>query len=244
VVQLNLHYSRWLKIPWWLFKPKHFWLLAVGLLAASLLGDWLGYAWDMYTTRQDRIRYSGWILDTLGLVSIAIGISSKLNRFKGKKLVVYALQKALTWLGEFPLISQETLIRTHAVHLKAESSSAQAYGTVKIDPSISINEKVDWLLENHYSLVNTVQTLMENTDKNITDIEKTIHELSAHLNDNIEHAKVETADVHIGEVGKEFVGLVWIFSGITFATVPEFVEAWFSLPISYFESLGQYVGLG
>ncbi|MEW8051080.1 MAG: hypothetical protein AB2784_17295 [Candidatus Thiodiazotropha endolucinida] len=244
MAKLNLHYSRWQKIPRWLFKPKHFWLFAFGLLAASLLGDWLGYAWDICTTRQDRIRYSGWILDTLGLVSIAIGISSKLDRFEGKNLMACAVQNVLTWLGEFPLISQETIVRAKTANSNMRSFSARVHGTTKIDPNKPISEKLDWLLESYYTLVDMVHTLIENTEKKTTEIEKKIQELDANMSDNFERVKEETADVHIGDVGKEFVGLFWIFSGITFATVPEFIEAWFGLPISYFESLGRYVGLG
>lgn len=244
MTQFNLHYSRWLKIPAWFAKPKHFWLFSLGLLVASLLGDWLGYAWDISSTRLDRIRFSGWLLDTLGLVSIAIGISSKLDRFEGKNLIEYAFLNVLTWLGKFPLISQEHLVNCGTVNIKSEPSSARAYGISKINPNSPISEKIDWLLENYYTLVHTVHTQIENSKKKTAEIERKIQELDVNIRENIEYIREETADVHTGDVGKEFVGLFWIFSGITFATVPEFIEAWFGLPISYFESLGRFVGLG
>lgn len=240
---LNLHYSRWQKIPKWLTMPKHFWLFAAGLFAASLFGDWLGYAWDIYTARQDRIRYSGWILNTLGLVSIAIGISSKLDRFEEKNLIEYAIQNILAWLAKFPLISQETTICTGTANLKSESSTVRGRGIVKIDPSSPTNEKVDWLLENYYTLAETVHSLMENLEVKTTKIEKEVQELSANLDKNIELVKEESMDIHIGDVGKEFVGLVWVFCGITFATVPEFIETLFGLPIGWFVNLGRYIGL-
>lgn len=242
--QLNFHYSRWLKIPAWLAKPKHFWIFTIGVLVASLLGDWLVYTWDISSTREDRIRFSGWLLDTLGLVTIAIGISSKLDRFEGRNLIGYALQQILTWLQKFPLISQEQIINCGTADIKCEPSSSQAYGVVKINQNAPISKKVDWLLENYYTLVNTVHTQTENSNKKLAEIENKIQELDINLRDNIERVREETADIHTGEVGIEFVGLFWLFCGITFATIPEFIEVWLSLPIRYFEILGQFVGLG
>lgn len=202
-----------------------------------MLGDWLGYAWDIYTSRQDRIRYSGWILDTLGLISIAIGISSKLDRFEGKNLLEYAIQNIIAFLSKCPLISKETIILTKPVNLKVSPSSISSFSTETIDPSRPTNEKINWLLKNHNALTEAVQSLIKHTENNTKKTEEKIQKLSANLSKNIEHLKEESADVHIGDVGKEFVGLAWVFCGITFATVPEWIEAWFSMPISWFENL-------
>lgn len=212
------------------------------LVAASLLGDWLGFALD--ADRIVRIRYAGWLLDIIGIVVIAAGLSRKLNLFRGISISTLLWTGITDFLRAFPLLRRHvTLNISSAVHLHS-SMNANLTTNRTFDSAWSIDEKISYLVEECKSLANRAD-----------DLEKKIAEQTKNIRDDLqtniaeiigELSKVERrrADLHIGEVGGEVVGLAWILCGISFATVPELIAIVGAYPIDMFERLGDLVGLG
>ena len=236
----DLRWQQWRKIPAWIFGPRYFWFFVLGIAAASLLGDWLGIWWGD-PIRENRIRFSGWILDTLGLVSIAMGISAKLDQFRERNLLEYAWDRFYEWLRSFPLLVQHHKVLPGHGELKIGPSTARGFGQVRINENRPIEEQVTWLLQKFYNLTDTVHETRRDLDEQAAALRDRIDELERSLSTELEAVKQQSVEVGVGDVGKEFVGLFWIFAGITFATVPEFVEFLFADIIEFFEALGRLI---
>tara|TARA_R110002095_G_scaffold216413_1_gene213539 strand:- start:1873 stop:2241 length:369 start_codon:yes stop_codon:yes gene_type:complete len=112
---------------------------------------------------------------------------------------------------------------------------------VSVNPSASMEEKIEWLIKKYDELTDNVHTVSvamhakeEALSRRILDIEKGV-------DDKLHALQDQNADFHVGDVGKEIVGLFWIFFGITFATVPELIEFIFYWPIIGFQSVGSFI---
>jgi len=120
-------------------------------------------------------------------------------------------------------------------HASIGPFKVRGYGTVKIDPDRPVEEKVDWLLQSHYGLVDSVHQNTQNIEKNADESRRQLEVLRGALEKAIGKVEAQTAKAHVGEIGAEFVGLGWILFGVTFATVPGFIESWFGWFIQLFE---------
>lgn len=231
-----LHKHAWYRILGWLAEPTLLWAFVGGIVLASFVGDWIGFALD--SMREDKIRYAGWLLEIFGLSTVAIGLSKKLDLFHGKNVWTLFGEATMRWLCRFPLLRQDKNIVVGTVDLKLGPMRAQAYASVKIDPNKPVDEKINWLLERHYELVNTVHRVQKKIEKNEGEFERQLQALRRVLEKTIGKVEAQTAKAHVGEIGGEFVGLGWILCGVTFATTPEFIESWFWWLIEFFEFLG------
>lgn len=64
-------------LPGWLGQARIFWWFVLSLFLVSFIGDWIGFFAD--NGRPDRIRYSGWLFEILGLLAVAFGLNKKLD---------------------------------------------------------------------------------------------------------------------------------------------------------------------
>lgn len=237
--ELNLGWGAWKRFPGWLIGPTLFRVFVLVVLASSLLGDWAGVAMD--TSRQDRIRYAGWLLDVFGLGTIAAGVIRKLDLFHGESLWSLLKEGFKSWLRLFPFIRRHVIIHASTGHLKLGPMSAKGRATVRLNPNATIERKVEFLLQRNDELTEQLFGLQDEVGQNKKELVDELTKVRAAIEKSIGEIVSRTEDAHVGEVGWEFVGLAWIFLGITFSTVPEFIEAWFGWLIAWFEALASWL---
>jgi len=102
----------WMRIPIWVAEPRLFWLFVGGIVIASIASSWIGAAGDWigivsHDPRLDRIRYAGWLLEIFGLISVAVGLSRKLDLYHGKNAWALFKDRAIQWSRRFPLLSRD-----------------------------------------------------------------------------------------------------------------------------------------
>ena len=77
--------------------------------------------------------------------------------------------------------------------------------------------------------------LKDEIDQNKKELQKELAEVRVALEKTLGQIKTRTEEAHVGEIGCDFVGLLCIFFGISFSTVPELIEMWFRWLIRAFE---------
>ena len=116
-----------------------------------------------------------------------------------------------------------------------------ARGTVSLNPEATIERKVEFLLQRDQELTEQLFQLRDEVGQNKKDLIDELSSVRAALEKSLGEIVSRTENAHVGEIGWEFVGLAWIFLGITFATVPEFIEWIFGgWLIKWFKTLGAW----
>ena len=229
------------KIPAWLGEAKAFWQLCVGLMAACLVGDWAGLCFGDGASRQDKIRYSGWILDVLGVIAIVWGLSGKLEQLRGQTLMRYLCQGISAWFERFPLLKRDARVVAGGAAVIASPGTLSASGHVSVGNDAPLEEKVAWLLDESKRLSRRIIEAEKAQKNQEAETRSKLRELEASIVDRMSKVEAKSGELIVGDLDKELVGLVWVFLGITFATIPEAIEWLFSWLIATFKSLGPAV---
>lgn len=237
--RLNLSWSSWRRLPRWLVGPTLFRVFVLVILVSSLLGDWTG--WLIDANRQDRIRYAGWLLDIFGLVTVAIGVSRKLDLFHGASLWGLFKDGFRSWLRQFPLVSRHITVHLKGNNLNIGLGGLKANLTGKLSPDATLERKVDFLLQRNDELTQQLFEIRDEVAENKKELTAKLAKGQKEVEKTIKEMAARTEDAAVGEIGWEVVGLAWIFLGITFATVPEFIEYLFGWLIRWFNLIGEWL---
>jgi hypothetical protein len=219
--KLVLTRAAWGRLPGWIAAPRLFWWAIFVILSALLFGWLIGELSN--TDKIARIRYSGLLLDLCGLFSVAVGLSRKLNLFHGST-ILGAVRKAFTdWIRQFPLVSRSVVIQGVGSIVIASGATVSGRGTSKTNPNEPLENQVAFLLRRNDEITKQLFDLHDADRTMEQKLGTEIKELRSALQTEISQVQTRTAEAQVGQVGWEFVGLVWICLGIILATVPELV---------------------
>ncbi|XOV85070.1 MAG: hypothetical protein ACFHXK_08075 [bacterium] len=194
-------------------------------------------------TRQDSIRFSGWLLDLLGLGIIAIGIAKKLDLFKDTSVWRFLSEGLLGWVRRFPLINRNVTLHLEPANLTSVSSDLDVSILGRLGKDATTERKIEFLIQRNEELTQDVHILRREAKQSNRELRSQVEELKQELSTSLTDLDSRTTDFHAGEIGYELVGLTWIFLGITFATVPELIELMFGgWLIQWFEMIGLWFG--
>ncbi|MEX2125491.1 MAG: hypothetical protein WD795_16480 [Woeseia sp.] len=216
---LFLSIDAWGRMLRLLASYPRFWACIFVVAGAWYLGCVLGEIYD--NERADGIRYSGWLLEICGLFSVAVGLNRKLKVFHG--LTIWPLlKKGLdNFIKQLPFIRRRVVIQGTAGIVFATGARVSGQGTSRISRDRPMEDQVAFLLKRNDEITDGIFKLHD-ADRAIED------KLTAELNDlravlQAELARADTKLEKAHEVGWESVGLIWIFAGVTLATVPDLI---------------------
>ncbi|MFV1921304.1 MAG: hypothetical protein ACMZ63_01660 [Methylotenera sp.] len=199
------------RIKGWLGRAKLLWI-ALGLLVAITLGSY-----QLSSKPEVSFRYSGLILQILGVLTVAISLAGKKSTFS---LPSY-LDSFKSWLGDIPRFRQKSTV-SGAFGSSSSLSGVLGYATGwrKAGPKASLKERVDVLETNIQGLINANSSEHQYVRDEFSKVEMKL---------NSERQERETADLEINNLIKSFgtetlhieaVGIFWLILGITYTTVP------------------------
>lgn len=216
------------QLPAWLARANIAWLFIASLFVVSILGDWVGCFADRGGL--DSIRYSGWIFEILGLLSVAIGLNKKLDLLDQKGI----WQRIKEWARQWPILSQDAVVGTMGAQLGAFGADLRGRGNVSIDESQSFAAQVKFLLEELERLRDEFSAAMDQQRKDTSELRKEVRRIEETLKGEIKRMASKSAKAQVGDVGWEIAGLFWVLIGVTLATVPEAIAYVFSSVIGFF----------
>lgn len=194
----------------------HIAVLLAGLLAASLLGHLL-------QTREASIRTAGGVLQVLGLLSVALGIS-QLRRSFGLKgtvaeiiaellhLAKTAVQRVAQMLGRRPAV-------IHAAGAAALGlSSMRARAKVRSGPNASLEDRIGLLERLIDTLEDALATLQDTIERDREQFNKALNAERHAREDGFKALQDRVTSLAVGGIRLQTVGLVWLFLGVLLTT--------------------------
>lgn len=193
------------------------WLLLGGLASALAIG------WAFSKTLSDAIRYAGMLLQLLGLITVAIGLS-QMRRLFGRPSFgtkVYAWFRGLA--SAFRRPRPITLEGVGAI------GSAQAFGDLRVSrgtrPDAPLEERVSTLEQNLRLFQEELDARVQQLRRELTGTKESIdRERRERVADN-QRTNQKIDEVAVGGLYLEIVGLFWLILGVTGATIPGEIAA-------------------
>src|SRR5690606_12057686 len=203
---------------WFLSLRKLQWLLGVVIVAYAvprLSFEETATAW----------RYTGWILDLAGLLTVVGGISAKLQHYRGEHLHLALLRDGRNVLRRFPLLQRNVVINAGTAHFKLGALSGSAIGHDSPREDAPTDEKIEFLIAQNNARHEAIVNLQSSLNAAEARIDKEIDAVRSALGAKVDTAALEQRNLAVEGVGVEVIGVLWIACGITCAAVPE-VMVW------------------
>jgi hypothetical protein len=198
----------WLKrLAHWIAKARLFWL-AIGVVGIA------GVVALRPGTTEPLVRWTGLVLQLLGIVTVIIGIEQTRNLFNHPSL----LSIAVAWFKQFPPFKRNIVMGAAAGAVGLAGMKARGYVTSNPPPNASLEDRV-------VSLERNVGHLNKRIDDAFQEIDKAENEHKAALEKETEQrvaedskiaAKLEmsgTGGLHISAMGA-----LWLFVGVILGT--------------------------
>jgi len=195
------------------------WLALGGVILAFMTG------WLLSTTLTTAVRYSGTMLQILGLSTVAYGLRQMRRMFDRPSLragiLSWLRRLAAAFTGPKPISLQ---------------ASAGAFGMVTGDarlirsvrPGATLDERVSILEENLKLLRDELDTRLQGVRQELGTVKESIERESQERRVADEKTARKIEEVAIGGLHLEEVGLFWLFLGVTAASIPDVIAAWLS----------------
>jgi len=206
----------WLGLFWrWLAEARLFWMALLVLLLAFLV-SFRPSAWEIH------IRVTGLILQCLGIGTVALGIHETRKLF-GRPGIVKLL---LEWMSHFPRWRRRIVLAAGSGTLGALTGHVRAHVWSNVDPSASIEARVDALTKN-------VERLNERLIQVQKEIDSELHKQSDALrqeeqirakDDQSLQQRLEAAET--GGLHISFIGMLWLFFGLFLSTMSAEIAQW------------------
>lgn len=204
---------RWRRLGRWLFiEPWPVWAWIAGIGFASLVGMSLGY------DPSSQVGSAGATLQVLGLVTVALGLN-KTRRLFGRPGLV---EKTVAWARKLPAIFR----KPKNVALKASAGaiaigSARASVWVTPAPGASLERRVGAVERNLDQLKDNLQHARAELSQEIQELKSTVsRERKERAEADTSHEQ-KLAELAVGGLHIELVGLVWLLFGVVFGTLPQ-----------------------
>lgn len=196
------------RIRIWLWEARQFWITVFSIPCALLL------CWIALPDWEPRIRYTGMLLQLLGLATVALGIRKTRSLFSRPSL----LQVARAWLSRFPGFRKNVNVFVGSGGLSMGGGSISAFGSSGPAPTATLEERVA-LLEKS---VNKAHLLIHEANRKIAQEaqqrQSEIKVMKRELEDGDSKNKQLLEAAAAGGLYLETTGAFWLAFGITLAT--------------------------
>ncbi len=207
----------------WLFNFKSPFLWAVSVPLVIFCSYFLFSNWEL------RFRMSGMFLQLMGVVTVAWGLMGAHKLFS-KAGFTEIIKK---WFMSIPPFTETSSVHMGVGNVQLEGITGSAYGTVSLANAPSLEEKME-LIEKVLNNLNKQQGVLDKKiDTNAKEHALAIENEKKFRERSIQQVKELIREIAVGGIHIESIGVIWIFFGIIFATIPkELVCLFFCLPNS------------
>lgn len=205
------------------------WFFILAIIGVVVAVDWIGCGAGI--PREERLPYAGWALEVFGVLIVFYGIADKLALFGAEGLVKHAV----SLLREFPLFRSKQQILSGIANLNLQTHRAQIRVISNPPPNATLEERVEFLLGRVAELYELILDVQEDSGSKLNTLKKEIDEKLESVRREIENARSQSEQAHVGQLGWEYAGLGWIMLGLTLATVPDLVMLIFAPVIPFLE---------
>jgi hypothetical protein len=194
----------------------HIAFLLAGLLAAYLVGHVL-------RTREASIRTAGGVLQVLGILSVALGIS-QLRRSFGLKGTVAEVIAELLHLAKTAVERVAQLFGRRPAAISVVGGDALAFASararvkVRSGPNASVDDRITLLEGLIDALENALSTLQDTIDRDREQLNKTLDAERHAREEGFKALEDRITSLAVGGIRLQTVGLVWLFLGVLLAT--------------------------
>jgi hypothetical protein len=199
----------WLKaVLRWLVEPRLFWVAVSVVAFAGLLVLRPG-------VRELEVRVIGLTLEWLGIGTVAYGIRETRKLFGHPS----ARQLARAWMLRFPRWRRRVVVGAGAGSIGISGASAQMYVWSNVDPAAPLQEQLNAVARNTERLNERLNQLQSEVDKDLLKHSEALQreqESRARADSDLQLRleAAETGGLHI-----TFMGVVWLFVGVTLSTL-------------------------
>lgn len=195
----------------WLAEAWPFWIGAIGVVTACLLGG-LGA-----TTADDQVRYAGMVLQVLGVGTVAVGLSSA-RRLFGRPSI---WQRITAWVRRVPEV-----IRPKAQVVKGRLSAelprleGEGSGFVISQADGPVEARVEELERAVEAIRHRMSSQKQALSQKVAHVRAGLDEESVGRMESDHEILRKLEEFSVGGVHLEIVGLLWIVLGVVLATIP------------------------
>lgn len=201
--------ANWIsRIRIWLWEARQIWIAAFAIPCVLLL------CWIALPNWEPRIRYTGMLLELMGLATVALGIRETRSLFSRPSL----LQVARAWFSRFPGFRQDVKVIVGSGGISMGGASVSAFGSSGPAPTATLEERVAILEKSvnqaHLLIHEANRKIAQETQQRQSEIEVVKRELEDGDSKNKQLLEAAAA----GGLYLETTGVFWLAFGITLAT--------------------------
>lgn len=202
------------------------WLAVGGVAAAFAAGSIL--SWFLSPTLSAAVRYTGTMLQLLGLGMVAIGLGETRRLFRQPSLRA----KIAGWFGRLaaaftvpqPITGQASLLGAVRATLTGEGRLVSG-----VRPGAPLEERVSVLEENLDRLRDELDARIQRLRQELATMKENIQRETQNRELNDQKITRMIEEVSIGGLHLEIVGLSWLILGVVGTSIPNEIAAWLSL---------------
>lgn len=208
---LNAH-LRWLK------EAKHFWLTV--FIAGAALAIALRPGSDEVT-----IRWTGLVLQLLGVGTVALGIAETRALF-GKPTLLRWFE---SWVKRWPLIKRPPTSASAHMTLDDMTMRARARATFVAPPGADFETRIDALERNIEGVNTRIDQTQAEIDAEVNKLQSALkQEVTAReAEDALTRQKLEASET--GGIHISAMGTLWLFLGVILSTASPEIAGWMGL---------------
>jgi hypothetical protein len=195
----------------WIAEPKAGWITSAGIVIALAIPACVA-------SRDDHLRYSGLMLQLLGIGTVAMGVRDK-GRIFGK---ITMWQWAHSWFRRVPKWHRKSVtLEVDSVSHAHMASSASVWQWRNIPDSLPLEDKLKLVNEN----LETLKTQWQASEKRQGEVIRTL-QTAVDTERTTRETALTQVTTRLNELGSgglrmEAMGLAWLITGVVFATIPQ-----------------------
>jgi len=186
--------------------------MLIGIILAVTLGALLG------TTPYERAAWAATLLEIAGLVKVAWDVHEVRKAYERPSVI----DAIATWFRDLPAVFRAPKPRTISMSASGMAiTGGRASVSVKAGPNSTIEQRVE-ILEREFERVRD-HTAAEHHDL-VVKVDKIETSVTTERNERTQGQDAlrrKVADLAVGGLHLELVGLVWLFFGVALSTLPE-----------------------
>lgn len=203
------------RLPRWLWEARIFWLALSVVIIALVFTLY-------FCTSESAIRWTGLVLQLLGVGTVAWGLRAARKLFGHLSLAA----KARSWLSRFPLHKRNVIHSSSVIFDGGSVVSIKGHATHKPSPDATMEQRLDALERNidmlHDRISGNEDLSNQKFDKTAKSLEKERQDRSAQdqaISRQLEESS--TGGIHISAMGA-----LWLFIGVIFSSGSTEIASW------------------
>ncbi|WP_420457193.1 hypothetical protein [Rubrivirga sp.] len=188
-----------------------FWLTLLGLI-----GAWVA-SYFLADKLEDQIRYTGFLLELLGVLNVAVGLSETRKLF-GRPSV---FSEAASWLKQLRGALKQPITGTINLSGAASSTSAASGRIIQgLREDAPVEERLKYLEDRYKELRSDFSDTSRRLNQSISAVRDQLSKERRERQEQTDKLRIQLEELTVGGLKLETIGLVWLLIGIVCSSIP------------------------